>query len=73
MVGQRWAARMERTRGKVTDCEGEAGLAEEETKDSKVAVKYCRGCHGERNSKSHRRVSLESAARVSKPAALLPL
>ena len=44
---------MERTRGKVTDCEGEAGLAEEETKDSKVAVNYCGGCHSGRNSQSH--------------------
>ena len=44
---------MERTRGKVTDCEGEAGLDEEETKDSKLAVNYCGGCHSGRNSQSH--------------------
>ena len=44
---------------------GEQGLADRETKDSKpLAVKYCGGCEGERNSKSHGRVPLESGARV---------
>ena len=41
----------ERTHGKAADHEGEAGLADQETKDSKpVAIKYCSGCEGERNS-----------------------
>ena len=30
-------------------------VAEWETKDSKLAVNYCRGCHGGRHSQSHRR------------------
>ena len=40
---------------KAADHRGEAGLAEWETKDSKLAVNYCRGCHGGRNSQSHKR------------------
>ena len=47
----------ERTRSKVADCSGKVGLAEWETKDSKpLAVNYCRGCDGGRNSQSYRRV-----------------
>ena len=42
-------------RGKVADCVGKAGLAERETKDLKLAVNYCGGCHGGRNSQSHMR------------------
>ena len=41
--GKRWdrCNRAERICGKTVDCVGEEGLAEWETKDSKVAVKYC--------------------------------
>ena len=41
---------------KATDCRDEAGLAKQETEDSKLAVKYCGSCNGRRNSQSHRRV-----------------
>ena len=46
----------ERTGHKAVDHVGEAGLTEWETKDSKLAANYCRGCRGRRNSQSHRRV-----------------
>ena len=49
------------------------GLAEQETKDSKAAVKYCRCCHCKRNSQSHRRVYLKEGLEWSKPVALFPL
>ena len=52
------ASQVERTHGKEADCAGEAGLAEWETKDSKLlAVKYYGDCDIGRNSLSHRRVS----------------
>ena len=55
------------------DCVGEEGLADWETKDSKpLAVKYCGGCEGERNSLSHRRVCREVGLEQSKRAALFP-
>ena len=47
-----WA---ERTCGKVADLSRKVALAKQETKDSKpLAVKYCGGCKGGRNSQSHR-------------------
>ena len=47
----------ERTRDKAVDCAGEVALADRESKDSKpLAVKYCGGCDGGRESQSHRRV-----------------
>ena len=64
---------MERTLGKAVDHAEEAGLAEWETKDSKVAVKYCRGCHGRRNSQSHMRVHWKVGLEQSKRVALFPL
>ena len=49
-----WA---DRTDGKIADPTGKVGLAVWETEDSKpLAVKYCGGCEGRRNSQSRRRV-----------------
>ena len=45
----------ERTHSKVVDSIGKAGLAEWETKDSKLAVNYCGDCHGGKNSQPHPR------------------
>ena len=42
--------------GKVVDHMGEVVLAEQETKDSKIAIRYRRGCDSRRNSQCHRRV-----------------
>ena len=42
--------------GKVTDHMGKVGLAEGETENSNLAIKYYRGCDGGRNSQCHRRV-----------------
>ena len=56
------------------DCVGEEGLADWETKDSKpLAVKYCEGCDGRRNSQSHRRVGWKVRLELRKQAALFPL
>ena len=42
--------------GKVADCVGEMGLAEQvKTQTTQVAVNYCQGCHGGRNSQYHMR------------------
>ena len=37
-------SQVERMLSKAVDHVGEVGLAEQETKDSKLAVKYCGGC-----------------------------
>ena len=58
----------ERTHSNVADCMVEVGLAECETKDSKLAVKYCRGCHDGRNSQSHTRVPWKVGLEQSKGA-----
>ena len=60
-------------RGKVADHMDEAGLAEWESKDSKLAVKYCRGCNSGKNSQFHRRVHWKGGLEWSEPAALFPL
>ena len=41
--------------GKAADHVDDAGLAEWGNKDLKLAVNYCKGCHGGRNSQSHTR------------------
>ena len=49
--------RAERMRGNMADHVGEAGMADWEAKDSKpLAVKYCGGYKGGKNSQFHRRV-----------------
>ena len=48
---------------------GEVGLAEQETKDSELAVNYCGGCHGGRNSPSH----TTKLARVEQACHIVPL
>ena len=63
----------ERTCGKAVDSVGEAGLAEWETNGSKLAVKYCGGCDGGRNSQSQRRVGWKVGLEWSNPAVLFPL
>ena len=40
----------------MADHAGNVWLAERETEDSKLAVKYCGGCLGGRNSQYHRKV-----------------
>ena len=52
---------------------GKMVLAEWETKDSKLAVKYCRGCHSRRNAQSHRRVCWKVGVEHSKLAAFFNL
>ena len=69
---RRWAA--EQRGHKVVDGEGEAGLAERETKDSKpLGIKFCGGCQGRGNTQSHRRVCWKVGLEHSKQAALFPL
>ena len=49
--GEEMGSQVERMQGKAADLTEEVGLAEWETKDSKpLAVNYCRGCKGRRNS-----------------------
>ena len=55
------------------DCRGEAGLAEWESKESKLAVKYCGGCNGGRNSQFRRRVRWKVGLEGSESPALFPL
>ena len=66
-----WA---ERTRCKVAGHAGQVGLADQETKDSKVlAVKSCGGCKGRRNSQSHRRIAWKVGLERNQQATLFPL
>ena len=62
-----------RTCSKAVDPTDEAGLAEQETKDSKLAINYCGGCHSRGNSQSHMRVHWKVGLERSKRAALFPL
>ena len=64
---------MERTRGKAVDHQSKAGLAEQETENSKLVAKYCRGCDGRKNSQSHRRGPWKVRLEQSKQKALFPL
>ena len=65
---------MEKTPGKAADHMGEAGLAHQGTKDSKlVLVKYCEGCEGGRNSQSPSRICWKVGLEQSEQAALFPL
>ena len=66
-------SQVEWTHGKAVDHMGKAGLAEQETKDSKVVVKYYGGCNGGRNSQSHGRVHWKVGLEQSKGAALFLL
>ena len=59
--------------GKVTDHMGKVGLAEGETENSNLAIKYYRGCDGGRNSQSHKRVCWKVNLEQRKLAALFPL
>ena len=52
---------------------GEVVLAEQETKDSKIAIRYRRGCDSRRNSQSHRRGCGKMGLEQSKQVALFPL
>ena len=48
---------VERTNSKAVNCTGQAELADWETKHLKpLAVKFCGGCGGGRNSQSYKRV-----------------
>ena len=58
---------------KAADWAGVVGLAEQEIEDSKLAVNYCRVCHGRRNSQSLMRVCWEVGLEQSKRGALLLL
>ena len=58
--------------GKVVDCAGKAGLAEQETKDLKLAVNYCRCCHSGRNSHSHTRDFVGKWARAEQVSQIFP-
>ena len=72
--GATMGSQAEKTCGKAADHMSEAGLAEWETKDSKpLAVKYCGGCDGGRNSQSHRRVHWKVGLKWSHQVALFPL
>ena len=66
-------SRAERKHSKVVDHMGKERLAERETKDSKLAVKYCRGCYSKRNSQSHRRIHGKVGLEQSKQVTLCPL
>ena len=64
----------ERTCSKAVDHRGEAGLAEQEYKDLKLALNYCRGCHGwEELPVSHKRFHWKVGLEQSKLVTFSPL
>ena len=51
---------------------GRGGMAEQKTKESKVAVKFCEGCHGRRNSSITQESSLKSRDRAEQASSIVP-